>query len=643
MSIDSLIPIQFTNKDKKNVHSKQQNFGHVIRYYSKMFREVDSLVFNQDVSKFVFTPDEPEYLVNSGNENEINVISNNINILNNMKYITENSNNNLNIDKDNIKERLNEFFDITNPDKFNLYQSNSLSLKNFNDIIRYMMDFKVLTEIKEKNIENNKKNENTFKKTIYFRPEFIARYLQEMKQYGGEKENLDSSDAFIRNIKKYLFIDNDGNAPNSQTINNAYKYFRDNHIFFFINCLDSMYFKPYDSPTLSETFHQYGVNMFYLGLVSELTSVPHIRELCMIDMIARTCKKLLFDIMAAKLMEKAFEDYYRDANDQGKDSEYDPITSSEQYLMNVPVTFFLKYNKEYLRKLHLQNQSTYKYMYYDENFKEKKSIKGLYRPFWSKHDSFQESDIKNVFNTGTKVENSGKPDKNTEQITLVEIKKEVVKFFNVLFDFDGEKYEVEILNEKYNHSKLWKLILENVKNYYMIDNKEIFTYFDPFYISLPALFNSIQFHTGIVFNFNIKNNTKFSNNDLKNIDLTDEHITEIRPKTSSYSFRTFSIHKDIEETMKNNYSLMYSKNLHKKVLMRYFTEKFRKSVSVYTWTYFHYMNLLRKMDYPMDDHKDSFVENLAKNDLELKEKFKDLLYYDYFKCKYINIFIYLLF
>lgn len=37
----------------------------------------------------------------------------------------------------------------------------------------------------------------------------------------------------------------------------------------------------------------YGVNMRHLGKVASRTSLPHIKEMCITDMIARTTKKIL--------------------------------------------------------------------------------------------------------------------------------------------------------------------------------------------------------------------------------------------------------------------------------------------------------------------------------------------------------------
>lgn len=60
-----------------------------------------------------------------------------------------------------------------------------------------------------------------------------------------------------------------------------------------VNGLDSMEFLPMDSPGLARVFHQFGVNIRYLGVVAENTRLPHIREFLIAEIIARSTRKLL--------------------------------------------------------------------------------------------------------------------------------------------------------------------------------------------------------------------------------------------------------------------------------------------------------------------------------------------------------------
>ena len=56
--------------------------------------------------------------------------------------------------------------------------------------------------------------------------------------------------------------------------------------------LDKLEIVPMDSVSISKVFHRFGVNMRYLGKITESTSMPHIRDLCIVEMIARSSKKI---------------------------------------------------------------------------------------------------------------------------------------------------------------------------------------------------------------------------------------------------------------------------------------------------------------------------------------------------------------
>ncbi len=50
---------------------------------------------------------------------------------------------------------------------------------------------------------------------------------------------------------------------------------------------------PIDSISFSEILHSHGINVRHLGLICQQTGLPHVREICMIEMVARSAKKIL--------------------------------------------------------------------------------------------------------------------------------------------------------------------------------------------------------------------------------------------------------------------------------------------------------------------------------------------------------------
>lgn len=60
-----------------------------------------------------------------------------------------------------------------------------------------------------------------------------------------------------------------------------------------VAALDRLVIVPVDSPTLTRIFHDYGVNMRFLGMMADTCQLPHLKEIAIIEMVARTCKKVL--------------------------------------------------------------------------------------------------------------------------------------------------------------------------------------------------------------------------------------------------------------------------------------------------------------------------------------------------------------
>jgi hypothetical protein len=72
----------------------------------------------------------------------------------------------------------------------------------------------------------------------------------------------------------------------------ASRFMRENWIPSFIKCLDSMELCPYDSHSLTVEMHKKGINMRYLGMICQNSSIPFIRNLALVEMIARVSKHL---------------------------------------------------------------------------------------------------------------------------------------------------------------------------------------------------------------------------------------------------------------------------------------------------------------------------------------------------------------
>ena len=63
-------------------------------------------------------------------------------------------------------------------------------------------------------------------------------------------------------------------------------------IWAFIKSLENLDNLPIDSWGFTKDLHAAGINMKYIGLIAENTKAPHLKNICMIEMVARTCKKI---------------------------------------------------------------------------------------------------------------------------------------------------------------------------------------------------------------------------------------------------------------------------------------------------------------------------------------------------------------
>ncbi len=61
----------------------------------------------------------------------------------------------------------------------------------------------------------------------------------------------------------------------------------------FAKDLDMLELMPVDSESLTKELHKRGINARYLGIIAELTKLPHVRDLMVVEMVARCCKKTL--------------------------------------------------------------------------------------------------------------------------------------------------------------------------------------------------------------------------------------------------------------------------------------------------------------------------------------------------------------
>mmetsp|Transcript_39107 Transcript_39107/g.37439 ORF Transcript_39107/g.37439 Transcript_39107/m.37439 type:complete len:93 (-) Transcript_39107:2170-2448(-) len=70
-----------------------------------------------------------------------------------------------------------------------------------------------------------------------------------------------------------------------------------------VNSLDSLTIIPIDSESLEKAFHSHGINIRYLGEVAKMSVVPHVKDICINDMLARVCKNILNKQISSMILD----------------------------------------------------------------------------------------------------------------------------------------------------------------------------------------------------------------------------------------------------------------------------------------------------------------------------------------------------
>lgn len=71
-----------------------------------------------------------------------------------------------------------------------------------------------------------------------------------------------------------------------------------------IDDLDNLKLMAISTEQIRHIFHSYGVNLRLLGKVAETSQLPHVKDICISEMIARSTKKILRANIAIYIFQK---------------------------------------------------------------------------------------------------------------------------------------------------------------------------------------------------------------------------------------------------------------------------------------------------------------------------------------------------
>ena len=507
-------------------------------------------------------------------------------------------------------------------------------------------EFNNLTEYPRQNSLDNA----FFNKKTYFRPE-----LPELiSSNTGKDMNFGEQNIEYRNDKDNL----ENNKANDEQNQNKLSMFKEKFLNIFNNSLNSFYFKIYDSETMDNLFHSHGINLISLGYIAEKSESPYIKEFAINEMIARTCKKILFSILATEMMipilylinksrspaKTEFESNKLPYKYQKLYVKHENKNEQKESSATTTAWSYFRYLKEVQVEVPQNTSNEYKFYFSSWDLKTTGQQKN--------NDEATRNEIINISSAEDKknlkitsdndAHNQNKkattiiPDEHYEKCKII-----ISHFLNVLFNKTDQNIRVK--GKYINHKELWELIREEVSNYYEIESKEILIFCKLNCMSIPPFLAALEYHAGIRLNWGkvkpdsenveqfeqnnknwknkeneknqkipVKNTTgNYNNKHILSIVWKPEDVLEILPKTKSFSYTFFkSNDKEKNEEYICNYSqLIINRNLttvgnfDKFMLLRFFYEKINKMNNFSLW----YVIFFNELKY------NSFVENMKES------------------------------
>lgn len=115
---------------------------------------------------------------------------------------------------------------------------------------------------------------------------------------------------FLQNYKVKLNPDSCSNKTRSKAsdqlqsaVFGASNYLKKHVIAKLIDKLETLEYLPIDTVSMTSIFHNLGVNMRYLGYVASKAKLPHVRDHCVVEMVARSMAKLYHYETSATILE----------------------------------------------------------------------------------------------------------------------------------------------------------------------------------------------------------------------------------------------------------------------------------------------------------------------------------------------------
>ena len=518
-------------------------------------------------------------------------------------------------------------------DQFDQANANNANNMSNAKLIEYLNlnEYDNLLEYPDQNLVQE--NEVLFKKKNHFRPELL--YILNKKENFNEPAYKTKSDEM--NKKENVSENNKSNHYQSQK--KVERVYKEKYLNIFINSLDSFYYKVYNSEQITNLFHANGINLFSLGQIAEKAESPYLKEFCINEMLARTCKKIIFHLLAEERMH-SFISYIEPLTSVSilqNSTQFKPhlLPFKYQRMYSNPEWTYFKHLKEIYLSTLSYGSDQYKFFY----------------NIWITHPSTPKTNAESVKNEILNISATDNK-KGNKQVEVTEHNKDkkaptinsfdhikrskeiIAQFLNILFGKTKEK--IKIKGRMRNHKELWNFLNEEIRNYYKIESKEMLVFCKLKCLSIPPFLSALEYHTGIeldwksvvddttqrepstlrdMSNLNLSSsssqifrdkehpnqnflnsfypsntNCNYTNRHILNIVWKPDDILEIQPKTKTFQFfKFFSNVGKLEEFQCNYSQLIINRNtssidqFDKYMLLRYYYDKIKQNNKFSLW------------------------------------------------------------
>ncbi|KAL4467078.1 hypothetical protein ABPG72_019288 [Tetrahymena utriculariae] len=136
-------------------------------------------------------------------------------------------------------------------------------------------------------------------------------------------------------------------------LSNASQYLRNEQVLKLVQQFENLDILPLDSLSLTQAFHENGINMRYLGEVYNQSTLLHLKEICQVDIVARICKKIIRNKIFDSVIQKQEEIEKQFSRFEMSQTKSRLLSNSSRIASKPIASDILNYQKELKQQLQL--------------------------------------------------------------------------------------------------------------------------------------------------------------------------------------------------------------------------------------------------------------------------------------------------